>query len=405
MIRHHLNVVDLFAGCGALSAGFNNVENNPYNVVLANEIDPHAAKAYELNHPSTEMFLDDVKQLTQKKIRLITGLKKNEIDVVIGGPPCQGFSAAGNRFENDPRNKYFLEFIRLIKELNPTVSVLENVPQFLTTANGRYAKIFSKLMSKLGYKTRITVLLASDYGIPQVRKRAICISVKNNFKDEITFPAPTHEKILNAHLIQKGNLEGIARQEDSNLEKFVSISDTIADLPKLNPKNTNETNYSKKPFSDYQKERRKKSKNISHHEYWGHSKLLLKYISKIPEGGRMIETYSEDMWKGKGFGQAYGRLHRNGVGQTITTFFHNPGSGRFIHYRDLRAISVREAARIQGFDDNFIFYGSKTQQEKQVGNAVPPLLAQKIGEHVYQSIFLKKTVPILIIKNLSVCKF
>ena len=393
MIRCHLNVVDLFAGCGALSAGFNNAENNPYDVVLANEIDPHAAKAYELNHPLTEMFLDDVKQLTQKKIRLITGLKKNEIDVVIGGPPCQGFSAAGNRFGNDPRNKYFLEFIRLIKELDPTVSVLENVPQFLTTANGRYAKIFSKLMSKLGYKTRTAVLLASDYGIPQVRKRAICISVKSNFKDEITFPAPTHEKILNAHLIQKGNLEGIAHQEDSNLEKFVSISDTIGDLPKLNPKNTNETNYSKKPFSDYQKERRKKSKKISHHEYWGHSKPLLKYISKIPEGGRMIETYPENTWKGKGFGQAYGRLHRNGVGQTITTFFHNPGSGRFIHYRDLRAISVREAARIQGFDDDFIFYGSKTQQEKQVGNAVPPLLAQKIGEHVYQSIFLKKTIP------------
>ena len=390
-----LNVVDLFAGCGALSTGFSNAANGIYDVVLANEINPQAARAYTLNHPKAEMLVGDVRRLTRKKIQDTVGMKGREIDIVIGGPPCQGFSAAGNRSCDDPRNGYFAEFVRLVGELSPTISVLENVPQFLSSLNGAYERMLSRMMDKQGYVTKTAILLASDYGIPQVRKRAICISVKRNCKEEITFPAPTHEKVVNAHLLQKGSRRGIEEQRWPPLEKFVSVEDAIGDLPSLDPDNVAGREYAEKPSSAYQKARRKRSRKVSHHEYWNHTTPLLEYIAEIPEGGRMVETYPIHMWKGKGFGQAYGRLHRSGVAQTITTSFHNPGSGRFIHYRDMRAISVREAARIQGFNDDFVFYGTKGQQEMQVGNAVPPLLAQKIGEHIYTTIFLKRSEPSL----------
>jgi len=398
-----LNIIDLFAGCGGLSSGFQSVKENPYNIVLADEWDPTTAHCYKLNHPKIEVLVEDIKKVSAHRILKQTNLKKNELDLVIGGPPCQGFSNAGAHLLDDPRNQYFKEFARIVQETNPNVVVMENVPQFVTLEKGFFYNQLVKLLTKFGYTTKAKVLLASDFGVPQIRQRSFVISVKKDFFDEeITFPKPTHEKIEYTLELEKGNvIEYNNRKQNDELKKFVSVEEAIGDLPLLNPKNPVATDYKQKAFSEYQKQLRTKSKRISNHELWGHSADLLEYISKIPEGGRMIDFYPEKQWKGKGFSQAYARLHRSGIAHTITTFIHNPGSGRFIHYRDTRAISIREAARLQSFNDDFVFYGSKTQQEKQVGNAVPPLLAQKIGEHVYQLVF-KKSAPIGIASNLKI---
>jgi len=300
---------------------------------------------------------------------------------------------AGNRFMDDPRNRYFKEFIRIVNELNPLVVFMENVPQFATLWDGIFGFEVVKTFEKLGYKTEMNFLLASDYGVPQIRRRVFFIAAKNNFqKERITFPLPTHEKIENALELMRGNTKRYKNKalDGFTLKKFISVEEAIGDLPSLTEKKPISNEYVSEPFSEYQKERRKNSSVMENHELWHHRKELLRYISQIPEGGRMIDDIPKEKWKGSGFSQAYARLHRKGIGYTITTFIHNPGSGRFIHYHDLRAISIREAARIQSFDDDFIFLGNQTEQEVQVGNAVPPLLAKKIGEHIFTTIFKKR---------------
>lgn len=388
----NLNVIDLFSGCGGLSSGFQKVKGSPYKIILANEWEPVTAHCYKLNHPNTEVLVEDIKKVTGNKISKKANLKKNEIDVVIGGPPCQGFSNVGTRLLEDPRNQYFKEFVRVVQETKPDVVVMENVPQFVTIEKGFFYNQLKKTLDRSGYNTEAVALLASDFGVPQIRRRGFVISAKKDFfREEITFPEPTHEKIEKALELEKGHTNQYYNT-NGKLKKFVSVEEAIGDLPSLNPSNPISTEYSQKAFCEYQKQRRKKSKEVHNHRLWGHSEDLLKYISKIPEGSRMVEFYQKSKWKGSGFSQAYARLHRKGIAHTITTFIHNPGSGRFIHYRDNRAISIREAARLQSFDDDFVFDGLYTQQEIQVGNAVPPLLAHNVAQHVYQTIFRKEIV-------------
>ena len=395
MPRERLNVVDLFAGCGALSTGFAGVDVADYNTVCANEMNREAAESLGANHRTAAVLAGDVRRINAAEINEAAGLGRHEIDVVVGGPPCQGFSTAGKRMTADPRNSLFLEFVRLVRELRPRVAVMENVPQFLSVGKGRYQRLFQKQMLGAGYITESMVLVASDYGVPQTRNRVFCISVERGAHDEsITFPSPTHQKIRDAVPFQRGDA-GIVKPPDSGLKRFVSVSDAIGDLPSLD-NGTGSDRYRARRPTPYQADRRKAQKSLTEHECRSHGRDLLSYISKIPEGGRMIDRYDEARWKGKGFRQAYGRLHRNGIGGTITASFHNPGSGRFIHYNDVRAISIREAARLQGFDDDYVFTGTKTQKQLQIGNAVPPLLARSVAEHVYKTIFRKQAVPAIL---------
>ena len=396
MPRDRLNVVDLFTGCGALSAGFMGARNADYRIVCANEIDQAAADSFKINHPDATMIVQDARGVDASEIESATSLPTGEIDVVIGGPPCQGFSTAGKRWKDDPRNDLVMEFARLACEIRPRVAVMENVPQFLRDAGGIYWKAFRDYMRQHGYHTEAGILTASDYGVPQARRRAFCISIELDLlEDGVTFPAPTHQRILDVVRLQRGDRGGLT-PDDADLKKFVSIGNAIGDLPSLGPEENARTTYRPGGPTAYQKERRKKRSVLTEHEYWNHGMSLLSYIGKIPEGSRMIDYYGRQEWKGSGFRQAYARLHRNGVGHTITTSFHNPGSGRFTHYRDNRAISIREAARLQGFDDDYVFVGTKAQKKTQVGNAVPPLLARSVAEHVYETIFRTRVVPAIV---------
>ena len=210
MPREQLTVVDLFAGCGALSAGFVEADGADCRITCANEINPSAAESFRANHPAAEVIAQDIRRVGSSEIGAATDLKHGDVDVVIGGPPCQGFSTVGKRDGGDPRNLLFLEFARLVGELRPRVAVMENVPQFLSICGGGHRRMFAESMSKAGYRTECDVLVASDYGVPQVRRRAFCISVRDDLPDcPITFPRPTHQSVRNAAMLQRGDPEGL----------------------------------------------------------------------------------------------------------------------------------------------------------------------------------------------------
>ena len=397
MPRERLTAVDLFAGCGALSHGFASADAADCRIVCACEANSAAAESFRANHAHAKVIARDIRDVNSVEICAMAGVKKGDVDAVIGGPPCQGFSTVGKRDNDDPRNLLFLEFVRMVREIRPRVAVMENVPQFLSIGNGSHRKMFVDSMSKAGYRTECAVLVASDYGVPQVRRRAFCISVQNDLSDcQISFPHPTHQGVRNVTMLQRGDTEGGLEPLDPELEPLVSVVDAIGDLPRLGPGKESAGRYLARRPTRYQRDRRKEAEILTEHEYWCHSPGVLSYISGIPEGGRMIDAYEKAKWKGGGFRQAYARLHRNGIGNTITTSLHNPGSGRFIHYRDDRAISIREAARLQGFDDDYILIGSKVQKRTQVGNAVPPLLARSVAEHIYEAIIRRRIVPAVV---------
>lgn len=341
-----MRVIDLFAGVGGLSLGFLMAD---FKIVFAVEHDQSISKSYELNHPGTKVFSTDVEKLD---LESLTEHYKN-IDVIIGGPPCQGFSQKGKRLSlDDERNylfRYFIEFVKLFK---PKYFLLENVPNITTTSNGFFKNEIIESFNKLGYQVDVDVLTASDFGVPQNRKRAFFLGKKG--AEKLLLPEPNNKR--------------------------TSVAEAIYDLPKTKSGEGKEFyNYPCEPKSDYQKLMRKGSKGIYNHQATKHSELALKRLSMIPKGmGKEVlpkELLTKSIYSG-----TWSRLKEDGLAPTITTRFDTPSSGMFTHPVLDRCITVREGARLQSFPDSFIFYGTKSSQLKQVGNAVPPLLAYSIAK-------------------------
>lgn len=341
----NLKVADLFAGVGGLSQGF---ISKGFEIEFAIEYDKDIANSYQLNHPKTMVYDEDISNIDLNKL----GDVYPNIDVVVGGPPCQGFSQKGKRLSiNDERNFYFRKFIETVNVFKPKYFVLENVPNILTTANGFFKKEIISGFEKLGYKVNAKILNAADFGVPQNRRRAFFIGSLNG--DLIEFPTLKNKK--------------------------TSIKDAIYDLPFIESGEGEDFfKYKKQPNSNYQKKLRNGSKGIFNHKATKHSKVAIERLKLIPKGkGKEVlplEHRTKSIYSG-----TWSRLLEDNIAATITTRFDTPSSGLFTHPILNRCLTVREAARIQSFSDNFIFYGSKTTQMKQVGNAVPPMLAAEIA--------------------------
>jgi len=336
-------VIDLFAGVGGLSLGF---EMEGFDILLANEFDQSIATAYKENHKSTNVVVGDITSLDLSKV---FGEYVNKIDVVIGGPPCQGFSQKGKRKTiNDERNFLFKHYVEVVKFVKPKYFVMENVPNLLTAEKGFFLNEIKGLFKGYGYSIRYGVLNAADYGVPQNRRRAIIIGKYLATPPEL--PLPCKQK--------------------------VTIWDAISEF---------EQEYRNSPKSDYEKKMRKGSKILYNHMATKHSALALERLSLIPpNAGKEIlpkEHITKSVYSG-----TWSRMKQNDVAVTITTRFDTPSSGKFTHPFLNRAITVREAARLQSFPDTFKFIGSKMSQMKQVGNAVPPLLARKIARVIMNDI-------------------
>ncbi len=344
-------VADLFAGVGGLSQGFIKAG---CEIAFAVEFDKEIAGAYQKNHPKTEMYAEDICQLNISDIKE----KHPVIDIIMGGPPCQGFSQKGKRLSlDDPRNYLFKQFVRFVAEFKPKYFVLENVPNIITTSNGYFKEQIIREFEELGYEICSGVLCASDFGVPQDRRRAVFIGQLGAL--EIELPKPNGVK--------------------------TTIKDAIYDLPFITSgEGQEESKYDKTPISEFQKELRGSSSVLYNHTATKHSKAAIEKLKLIPKG-KGKEVLPKHLLTKSIYSGTWSRLLEDGIAPTITTRFDTPSSGRFTHPILNRCLTVREAARIQTFPDSFIFYGSRGSQMKQVGNAVPPMLAYTIANVIVEN--------------------
>lgn len=349
-----LNLFELFCGVGGLSLGFE--QTGRFNVVAGLEWDPTIAASYAKNNPNAKVFIGDICKLDIKDIAKQIDAK---IDIIVGGPPCQGFSTRGKCLgREDERNFLFKEFFRYTKFFNPKYFVIENVASILGTENGYFLKLILKEAHRQGYTVNYGVLDARYFGVPQTRRRAVFIGTK---RGEIKLPVQ--------------NLQ--ARQ--------VSVWDAISDLAYLESGEGDFiSEYRNAAQSDYQKELRKNSKKLYNHVATKHSDVAIYRLSLIPpEKGK--EFLPKEHLTKSTFGGTWGRLEKGTPSPTIVTRFDTPSNGRNNHPFLNRSITPREAARIQSFPDEFVFYGNKSSIIKQIGNAVPPRLANAIAQEIIKA--------------------
>ena len=350
-------VVDLFCGAGGLSKGFLDAG---YEVVLGVDYDEPALKTFQDNHgTATAMKLDLYDHDNIQKI--VDFLEKkgiSELDVLVGGPPCQGFSYAGKMDINDKRNFLYLAMVKLTERLNPKAVLLENVLAIIEAKGGIGANRVIRDFEKIGYKMVPKVLFAPEYGVPQIRKRVFFVGLRDS-DVKFEFPNPT-----------------VAPMD------FVTCEDAISDLPSLQ---TDEgevlrgeiiQEYMLPPQSEYQKQMRKGSTQVYNHIGSVPIEKTRKMIALVPEGKNYLSLPEE--YKGLyKYHEALTRFHSKKPSLTINT-----GHSSHFHYKWNRIPTVRECARLQSFPDTFHFYGNQSDQFKQVGNAVPPMLGKAIAEQL-----------------------
>lgn len=305
------NFIDLFSGAGGITQGLSEAGFEP---VASVEINPIASATHKRNFPNCNHFCGDIQEF--KSEDWLKQIDRNPIHIVSGGPPCQGFSVAGKREPNDPRNRLFYDFIRVVAEIKPWYIVMENVPGILTLKKGKVKQAIFDAFDSIGYSTSVVILESAAYKVPQIRPRAIFIANRFGLKN----PYPQ------AQLLP---------------EQYISIESAISDLPE----------YSRIPEIN--------------HEWTRHSQEYMERIAKVPPGGSLYKTYAD-------------AFKRQYPGKPSMTVKENHG-GTHIHPHLNRVISAREMARLQTFPDSFIFEGSMKKAMWQIGNAVPPLLAKNIG--------------------------
>lgn len=340
-MKNKLKVLDLFSGCGGLSFGF---KKAGFDVVAGVDNWKDSLVTFEKNHPGSKSILMDLGDFDPKDLGIITG----KIDVVIGGPPCQGFSISGKRNPEDHRNGLYTGFVKTVKQLKPKAFILENVPNLVAMAGGKIKDKILKDFISLGYEVKYKVMLASDYGVPQNRRRVVFVGTlgRNGF----VFPEPLF----------------------SDPKSKITAGQALSDLPEGSVKDGAENK--RKPSSKYQTKMRSKTNKIFNHEITNHDKKTIETIALVPDGGNYKDLPAH-LRNTRRVNIAWTRYNSDKPSLTIDT-----GHRHHFHYKYNRIPTVRESARLQSFPDDFIFMGSKTSQYKQVGNAVPPIMAEQIAK-------------------------
>ena len=394
---------DLFSGAGGLSIGFHTVGFTP---IFFNDIDLDSANTFQANFPSSVPFVGPIQELSARAIRERTGLGSTTLDVMIGGPPCQGFSInAPIRSQKDPRNHLFHHYVRLVLEgLRPNFVVMENVPGLVSLDGGKSLESVLAAFEKAGYRVTFKILNAAHHGVPQERWRLVFLGTCLP-GIEPSFPLPTHYSLQRPNFTGGRDYTfehaiGSARQISflhDNLLKPTTIGEALSDLPAIpSGGGAGEMPYSKPSRSSYQEMLREGASRIFNHECSGVAPINIERISHVKPGGSWRDIPHKLLPKGlqrarrSDHTKRYGRLDPEGLSGTILTKC-DPHWGTFFHYAQDRIISVREAARLQSFPDWFRFTGSKSEQYRQVGNAVPPLLARALAEHI--KMLIKESQP------------
>lgn len=356
--------VDLFSGAGGLSHG---MMAAGVEFVVANEIESDFARTYALNHVNTHVLNNDIYQVNFASLIHELGYA-GKIDIVCGGPPCQGFSTIGKKDFMDPRNSLFGQYIRVVDELQPSIVLFENVSGFRRLYGGVVYFRLVEALEERGYLLNTGILNAINYGLPQNRLRTIVVGSRDVSKP-IEFPPITH---------------GFESDVFKSVKPALTLLDAISDLPPLSV-GEEASSYLVNPVNDYQYKLRGREDKLTEHSCARYGQKMQKILSLIPSGGSVYDL-PEELRPKSFFGNTYARLLPNVPAPTMTRNFGTPSSSRCVHPFQNRALSTREGARIQGFPDGYKFYGSKTSKNLQIGNAVPPLLGEVIGRAIINSI-------------------
>ena len=341
-------MIDLFSGCGGLSFGF---EQAGFECIVGVDFDKPALETFKYNHPNASAIHLDLSK-EESITEIISKIDNRKINLIVAGPPCQGFSLSGNRDETDKRNILFYSVFKLAASIKPKYIVIENVPGIATLYKGKAREAVLEEFERLGYTCSEKILYAPDYGVPQIRKRMFFVGVLGDKVFE--FPEPTHHKA-----------------------NYLTCWDAISDLPSLeNNVGSQVANYLSEPLTIYQDQMRDGAEKLFNHVGTNHSSLVVSVIKQVPEGGNHKDL-PEGVGTSRKFNEAWTRYHSEKPSKTIDT-----GHRNHFHYKWHRVPTARENARLQSFPDSFRFLGSKTQQEKQVGNAVPPRLGYALGKQI-----------------------
>lgn len=385
MIPQKLSLIDLFAGAGGLSEGLSSAG---FHSIFASELVPVYAQTYQQNHPSAKVITSDIRSLDPNEIMKELGLERGELDLIAGGPPCQGFSInAPIRSLLDQRNHLFKEYLRFVDTFAPKAVLIENVPGLVSFENGVTLHAILDALSELGYGVDVRILGAAYYGVPQMRWRTFIIGLRGKNLPMTAFPEPLFHVPIRPNFTATFNGQSLVKMPSPESEmKFTTVEEAIGDLPPLKSgeKGDRIKEYYCDPTCDYQRRARIGSIGVLNHEAGKLSEINLKRLKYIKPGGNWTDIPDDLLPKGmqrarkSDHTKRYGRVTRDGLASTILTKC-DPHWGAYFHYSQDRTFTVREAARIQSFPDHFIFTGSQVQQYEQVGNAVPPLLAETVG--------------------------
>lgn len=349
MANKTLNVLDLFCGCGGLSKGF---EEAGYNILIGVDFEQSALNTYNANHKNAKGIRLDLSEPESFDI-IDKELNGQPVDVIIGGPPCQGFSLTGPRNFDDKRNKLYLAMIETVKRYLPRAFMIENVPGMANLYKGEVRDEIVRRFTKLGYSVTYKIVCAADYGVPQIRKRLVFIGLKNSTVP-FEFPSP----YLSA-------------------DDYLTCEDALSDLPSLTDSLGSEiSEYETTPLNEFQRQMRKNTTHLYNHTAINHKQFVKDVIALVPDGGN-YKDLPPGVGESRIFHMAWTRLNSKRPARTVDT-----GHRNLFHYKWNRCPTVRESARIQTFPDDFVFLGNRGQQNKQVGNAVPVFLAKAIAEQL-----------------------
>lgn len=368
--------VDLFSGAGGLSEGFRQAGFEP---LAANDFDPEAARTFRRNFPKTPFISGPIGAVSDREFRHTAGINAGELDVLLGGPPCQAFSVYNHqRGFHDERSGLFREYLRIVGAFLPKMVVMENVTGMFSLDRGRAVDEIHSKLEKLGYAVEHRVLRSEDYGVPQERRRIFFVASRVG---PIIWPRVTH-----------GDPQDLL---SVNLGSFITVGEAISDLPLLRMGDGTDAirPYTRGIKCDYQRSMREGSEGVTNHYAPQLAAINIERLKHIPPGGSWRDLPHHLLPMGmkrarrSDHTKRYGRLTRSGLFSTILTKA-DLHWGAYIHPEQDRTLTVRECARAQSFPDSFVFLGSRGEQYKQVGNAVPPLLARAVGESVKESLAL-----------------
>jgi DNA (cytosine-5)-methyltransferase 1 len=364
--------IDLFCGAGGLSEG---LRQAGFDTRVGVDFDPNAIATFKLNHPEAETIFGDVANVTGEQLKRLAGT--DAIDLIAGGPSCQGFSTHGKRMQDDPRNFLFKHFVRLVDEVRPRMFLMENVKGMLTYSKGAFRHLIEAAFREIGYRTDFDTVCAADYGVPQMRHRVLFIGTRED-GIQLTLPTPTH---------------------GPGLKPYVTLNDAIGDLPLLDGDYKAASRpYRSAPTNAYQRYcRNGAADQVTLHISKALSQQAARLAAYIKpgEGLRAVPVHAlPDRFKKmrristgalrRDCTTLYHRLDPNRPSYTITCFYRNVASGPFLHPHEDRSLSHREAARLMSYPDRYQFGGSNFT--RQIGNSVPPLMAKAIGECLKRSL-------------------